>query len=81
MYEKNKGKKCKAGNCDDEAVCKGCCWKHYQQERLRGKLIEKDYVYISGFCKIIGCKGKIFAKGFCQKHYLEERKDEKKINS
>lgn len=71
---KNKGKLCSASNCDREAVCKGLCSKHYQQMRLRGSLIEKNYVHIEGMCKILGCKNKIFAKGLCQSHYMKERR-------
>lgn len=72
---KNKGKTCKIANCQRDAACKGLCWKHYQQMRLRGKIIEKNYVYIDGICKNIGCGNKLFAKGLCQKHYLTEKKE------
>lgn len=74
---KNKNKICKAKGCDREAVCKGYCPKHYQQIKLRGKLIEKNYLYVEGICKMIGCNGKILAKGLCQPHYLEDKKGEK----
>ena len=70
---RNKGKKCEAKNCDRDAICKGLCSKHYQQQKLRGKILEKNYLYIDGRCKIINCGKKIFAKGFCQKHYWENK--------
>jgi hypothetical protein len=73
---KNKGKKCKISSCNDDAVCKEYCSKHYQQIKLRGSIIEKDYVFIENLCKIIGCSGKEFSKGFCQKHYIQNKKDE-----
>ena len=73
MNSKNKGKKCEAKNCDRNAICKGFCSKHYQQQKLCGTLLGKEYIYVSGFCKIIGCGKKNFAKGLCQTHYLEEK--------
>jgi len=77
MLERNKGKRCKASNCGKEAICKGFCAKHYQQQKLRGNLIEKNYIYVAGLCKIIGCNKKEFAKGFCQTHYLEDKTENK----
>lgn len=74
-YVKNKYKKCTAPKCDRKAVCKGYCYKHYQQIRLRGKLIEKGFVSINGICKNLGCGRKIFAKGLCQRCYLKLRKE------
>ena len=71
MNAYNKGKKCKAGNCNREAVCKELCTKHYQQQKLRGNLIEKNYIFIDGICKMIGCGKPILAKGYCQFHYKE----------
>jgi len=72
-YVKNKGLLCKAQGCHQNAVCKGFCTKHYQQLKLRGKLLEKDYVFIQGFCKILGCGRKVFAKDLCQTHYKKTK--------
>jgi len=72
---KNKGKKCLVKSCDKSAVCKELCTKHYQQKKLRGSIIEKDYVFIEGLCQIVGCGKKVLAKGYCQNHYLENRKE------
>ena len=68
---KNKGQKCL--ECDRDAACKGYCFKHYQQKRLRGSIIKKNYIYIKGQCRIIGCPNKILAKGLCQNHYRQEK--------
>ena len=77
---KNKGLKCSVNLCDKKAVCKGMCAKHYQQIKLRGSIIEKDYVFVDGLCKIVGCGKKMFAKGYCQNHYIEKhRKEEEKL--
>jgi hypothetical protein len=70
-----KDKKCSVSLCKNKAICKGLCSKHYQQKKLRGTIIEKDYIYIQGFCKMIGCGKKEFSKGFCQNHYIKDRKD------
>lgn len=75
MNQKNKGKMCSVENCDREAICRGYCTKHYQQMKLRGSIIKKDYVYVEGHCKIIGCNKKSFSKGFCQTHYLENKQN------
>jgi hypothetical protein len=69
---KNKNKKCQVPQCDKDAVCKGYCTKHYQQMKLNGKILEKNYTFIEGMCKIIGCGKKVFAKDLCQKHYLKQ---------
>jgi len=79
--QKNKGKHCSVQGCDKPAFCKGLCTKHYQQIRLRGNVIEKDYVFIPGLCKILGCNKSVFAKGFCQTHYLKEHKKNEKNSS
>ena len=75
-YVKNKGKKCSVKKCIKFAVCKGLCYKHYQQINIIGKILYKDYVYIDGICKNIGCGEKIFAKDMCQKCYLKNKKEE-----
>jgi len=73
---KNKGLSCQASGCERNADCKGYCTKHYQQIKLRGKLLQKDYVFIVGTCKILGCGRRIFAKDLCQTHYLKDKKNE-----
>jgi len=72
MNQKNQGLKCITANCDKDAVCKQLCTKHYQQMKLRGSIIQKEYVYIDGICSIIGCNNKSFSKGLCQNHYLKQ---------
>ena len=69
---RNRGELCGASNCDRDAYCKGYCTKHYQQIRLKGKIIKKDYVFINGLCKNIGCGNKSISKGYCRNHYMKE---------
>ena len=75
-YTKNKGNKCSVKNCNRDAVCHGKCYKHYQQMRLKGKIIKRVYIYIDGICANIGCGGKLFARGLCQKCYLKQKENE-----
>jgi len=75
MNHKNKGRNCITPLCIKEAVCKGYCYKHYQQIKFNGKIKQRQYVVITGICKNIGCGKKIFAKDLCQKCYLEEKRN------
>ena len=72
-YIKNKGKKCSVKKCQKDAVCRGKCYKHYQQMRLRGEIRERVFIYIDGICENIGCGCKLFARGLCQKCYLKQK--------
>lgn len=81
MNQKNKNKKCLVSDCLEKSICKGYCSKHYQQIRLTGKILEKNYMYINGLCKNIGCGKNIFAKGFCQTCYLKDKKQNARTNS
>ena len=69
---RNRGESCKEPTCNKDAYCKGYCTKHYQQLRLKGKIVKKDYVFIGNFCKYIGCKDMVAAKGVCRNHYMKE---------
>jgi hypothetical protein len=74
----NKGKKCSVSGCDNDAFCKGYCSRHYQQMRYTGKIQEKSYMAVSGFCKNLGCGKPVFVKGLCQACYMRSRQHEVK---
>jgi hypothetical protein len=73
-----KKNKCSVVSCENTAICKGYCSKHYQQIKLSGKIKDDSFIYMEGMCKNLGCGKKIFAKGLCQTCYRNERQENAK---
>ena len=58
--------KCKTQDCQERAVARGLCMRHYKQFQRHGKVTK---IYINEGCKIDGCSSTHHSKGFCRKHY------------
>ena len=71
--QQNKGRNCSVNGCGRNARCKGLCFRHYQQIRLRGNIKSINPMFINGMCNILGCGKKAHAKGMCQAHYKQKR--------
>jgi len=71
---------CSEEGCENQAVARKLCNKHYQQYRYRNLNLFKNQN--SKLCSVEGCIGLHYAKGLCNFHYnIEYRNKRKKEES
>jgi len=66
-------KACNSNGCNNKAVSRGYCDKHYRRFKKYGNA-ETKYVFIPKECSVDGCKTKSRINGFCDKHYRRFKK-------
>lgn len=57
---------CSVPNCNNEAVAKGLCMKHYKQSRRNNAINTEEKPVV---CQHPGCKEAVYSKGLCRVHY------------
>ena len=67
-----KDTKCAVENCEDRALTRGLCKKHYQRQLRTGFV---DGRKRKKGCSITDCKNVHHAKGYCQTHYRRLKND------
>lgn len=60
-------KHCSVPACEDYALCRGVCHRHYESMRLHGTLPPKIVKPVD--CAVASCHGKCYAKNLCRTHY------------
>lgn len=68
---KKKYNNCSVDDCNNRAVLKGMCQKHYRRI-LRNGTLEVKRIYKAKpdkLCSIKGCDGVHYGKGLCSLHY------------
>ncbi len=69
----NIGKICKAPGCNQWAITKEYCSKHYTQVHKHGRLTPELEKVRNKICKAPNCNNKAIAKSYCGKHYRQVR--------
>lgn len=59
---------CSYGDCTRVRHCKGLCYSHYQQDRIKGVLTDLPPVP-DVLCSENGCSRRVKSKGLCASHY------------
>ncbi|WP_417834732.1 hypothetical protein [Thalassospira xiamenensis] len=70
--------RCTVTSCDDYAVCKGMCRKHYRAKRLYGDPEATKRPESPDHCCVDACEAPHFAKGRCHHHYMIEYRARKR---
>lgn len=66
-------KTCSASNCNDLAVCKGYCGKHYMRVKRNGHT-EKVKIATVAPCSVSNCSNMAHSKGYCHSHYQRAKR-------
>lgn len=67
-------KKCKIDGCQNSAIVRGYCERHYRKLRRRGKLEKIQSKEKRKKCEVEGCKNASKVEGLCSKHYNRLKK-------
>ncbi|HYJ66852.1 MAG TPA: hypothetical protein VEX15_04240 [Nocardioidaceae bacterium] len=60
---------CSQDYCDEDAMARGLCRKHYYRLWRRGLLKTRPYHWQDGSCSEPECDKPSYARGLCQPHY------------
>jgi len=64
---------CHAEGCENEAVCRRLCNKHYLRMK-KGYKLKRNPTKQSATCSVDGCENETYAKNLCTTHYQRYKK-------